>query len=92
MTREKNAGNLLPMVVTEGVTVNVLPNEQYEYLMTTKEVANGYGVTEYAIRKNKLMMGGELTEGKHFIKGVTIGNGELKLPHNSTLWTSCFIN
>lgn len=92
MQNQKNeAGTLLPMTVTEGVTVNVLPYEQYEYLMTTKEVANGYGVSEYAIRKNKLSLGSELTEGKHFITAVTIGNGEmhtaLNLPHNAVLWT-----
>ena len=91
MIDDKKAGNLLPMVVMEGVTVNVLPNEQHEYLMTTKEVANGYGVTEYAIRKNKLSLGDELVEGKHFVLAVTISNGDLpsalKPAHNAVLWT-----
>jgi len=91
MLHNKEAGTLLPMTVTEGVTVAVLPNEQHEYLMTTKEVAKGYGVTEYAIRKNKLIIGEELVEGKHFVTAVTISNGKLqsalKIPHNSTLWT-----
>jgi hypothetical protein len=88
MTYKKNeAGNLLPMTVTEGVTVNVLPNEAHEYLMTTKEVANGYGVTQYAILKNKLMLGSELIEGKHFISAITISNSGLNLPHNAILWT-----
>jgi hypothetical protein len=91
MLHKKGAGILLPKVVTEGVTVHVLPNEQHEYLMTTKEVANGYGVTEYAIRKNKLMLADELIEGKHYVLAVTIGNGELpsalKCAHNAVLWT-----
>ena len=50
LKNKEKAGSLLPMTVTEGVTVNVLPSEQYEYLMTTKEVANGYGISEYTLR------------------------------------------
>ena len=82
------AGNLLPMTVTEGVIVNVLPNEQYEYLMTTKEVAVGYGISEYTLRRHKMEHCSELLEGKHFISAVQIMNGNIKsIPHNATLWT-----
>lgn len=91
MLKEKKAGNLLPMTVTEGVTVNVLPNAQHEYLMTTREVANGYGVTEYNIRVHKLQHSDELQEGKHYVFAVSIPNGELpsalKTAHNAVLWT-----
>lgn len=79
------------MVVTEGVTVNVIPNTDYEYLMTTKEVANGYGVTDYNIRVHKLQHASELIGGKHYVTAVSIPNGELpsalKTAHNATLWT-----
>lgn len=88
MTHVKDeAGSLLPMTVTEGVTVNVLPNLQYEYLMSGKEVAIGYGVTEYAIRVTKLRHSDELAEGKHFVTAVTICNGKSHYPHNAVLWT-----
>ena len=86
--KKNEAGTLLPMTVTEGVTVRVIPSERHEYLMTTREVAAGYGVTEYAIRKNKRSLGDELKEGKHFISAVTIGNGKPdNLPSNAVLWT-----
>ena len=79
------------MTVTEGITVNVLPNTQYEYLMTTREVANGYGVTDYAIRQNKASLGSELVEGKHYVIAVSIPHGELpaqlRCAHNAILWT-----
>ncbi|WP_449188359.1 hypothetical protein [Tannerella forsythia] len=86
------------MTVVDGLTVKVMPNERHEFLMTTKEVALGYGVSEYAIRKNKMSLGRELVEGKHFITAVQIlndadnsavtnGNGGLQIPHNATLWT-----
>lgn len=91
LNHQTKAGSLLPMTVTEGVTVNVLPNEQHEYLMTTKEVANGYGISEYTLRCHKMNQSSELIEGKHFVTAVEILNGKkqgaLKIPHNSTLWT-----
>ena len=73
--------------VSEELSVNVLPNSNYEFLMTTKEVAHGYGVTEYNIRQHKLQHSDELIEGKHYIIAVSIPNGDLKIPHNAVLWT-----
>jgi hypothetical protein len=73
MTHGKNeSGSFLPMTVTEGVTVNLLPNEQFEFLMSTKEVANGYGSSNYNIRMTLMRHADELAEGKHYVKGVTI--------------------
>jgi hypothetical protein len=84
MTVKKNeAGNLLPMIVTEGVTVNILPYEQYEFLMTNKEVATGYATTEYVIRQCKSTNPNEFVEGKHFVKGVSISHAQ---PHQ-VFWT-----
>ncbi|MDR0829662.1 MAG: hypothetical protein LBN95_06085, partial [Prevotellaceae bacterium] len=89
--KQTSAGTLLPMEVTKGVTVNVLPNEQHEYLMTTKEVANGYDISEYTLRRHKMEQSSELLENRHFVTAVQILNGNeqgaLKIPHNSTLWT-----
>lgn len=90
MLNNKNS-QVMNLQVTAELAVNVIPNENYEYLMTTKEVANGYGVTEYAILKNKLSLSSELAEGKHFVKGnaiaITNGNSQLKVAHNAILWT-----
>ena len=66
------AGNLLQMMVTEGVTVNILPNGQYEYLMTVSEVANGYGTTKYSIFQAIHNHPDELIENKHLIRGIDI--------------------
>jgi len=92
MRNQKNeAGTLLPMTVCEGVTVNVLPNVQHEYLMTTKEVANGYGTSPYAILLNKTRLSSELIEGKHYVTAITICYSELpahlRCAHNAILWT-----
>ena len=92
MNDKKNeAGTLLPMIVTEGVTVNVLPYEQYEYLMTTKEVAKGYGTSTYAIQQALHRNNTELIEGKHFTTALTICQSglprQLRCSHNAILWT-----
>ena len=71
MKKKKQKG-LIPMTVTEGVTVNVLPNEQYEYLMTTTEVAEGYGTSKYAVFKALQRNSAEFIQGKHILKGVDI--------------------
>ncbi|MDR1155817.1 MAG: Bro-N domain-containing protein [Bacteroidales bacterium] len=81
MINKKEAGILLPKVVTEGIAVHVLPDERHEYLMTTKEVAYGYGVSDYAIRKALLRNSSELVEGKHFIKGLDILSNPFRQPH-----------
>lgn len=85
-TQKNQAGNLLPMIVTEGVTVNVLPNVQHEFLMTTKEVAYGYGVSPYSIRSTSSRNSVELTDGKHFLKGVAKCN-TLNAQPNQVFWT-----
>lgn len=90
MTNIKNAaGNLLPMTVTEGLTVNVLPNEAYEFLMTTKEVAIGYGTSKYSVFKVLQRNTPDFEKGKHFVLGVDIlstpANGAIQ--HNSILMT-----
>lgn len=92
MTKIKNeAGNLMPMVVTEGVTVNVLPNAQFEYLMTTKEVAGGYGTSTYAIQQSLHRNSAELIEGKHYVTALTICQSDLpkqlRCAHNAIMWT-----
>ncbi len=87
---KNEAGNLLPMTVTEGVTVNVLPYEQYEYLMTTKEVAFGYGTSKYAVFKALQRNNSEFVESKHLIRGVDILSTLQKrgsIQPNSFLWT-----
>ena len=43
----------MKMQVTAELAVNIIPNENYEFLMTTKEVAHGYGTSEYVIRRSK---------------------------------------
>lgn len=75
------------MTVTEGVTVRIIPNPEHEFLMTTREVAAGYDVSEYAIRKTLLRHGEELSQSKHYVIAGTFCPGVKAIPHNAILWT-----
>lgn len=91
MQNQKNENKAISLTVTEGLSVTILPNTDHEFLMTTQEVASGYGVSEYTIRRHKMQHPEELTEGKHFATAVQILNGKTQtacnIPHNAVLWT-----
>lgn len=86
--------NTMLMQVSEGLSVTILPDSQHEFLMTTQEVANGYGVSEANIRKHKQVNSDEFIEGKHFLAcvsnthaGCKSDNYEALPPVKHTLWT-----
>ncbi len=66
--------------VSENLSVEILPDDKFEFLMTTNEVAKGFGVAGGTIRSHKLEHTKELIEGKHFITGVGKTNAFGKQP------------
>lgn len=68
----------------------MMPNEAHEYLMTSREVAHGYGSSTYVVRTTLMRHSDELVEGKHFIKGCDIllhpSKGTQIQPHQ-VFWT-----
>lgn len=81
--------------VAENLTVTIEPNKEHEFLMTTKEVSIGFGVSSGTIRKHKVEHQSELVEGKHFISventkmnGATKSNSDREsATYKQTLWT-----
>lgn len=65
--------------------VEVVPNEEHEWLLSTKDVAEGYGLTPNAIRLSKSRNSDELIEGKHFIVQQIVA-GSLGT-REATMWT-----
>lgn len=80
----QNNQQALNLQVTEGLTVAVLQDSNHEFLMTTEDVAFGYGVAPNSIRSHKSRNKEELIENVHFIS-VAICDTPLKSPR--TLWT-----
>lgn len=74
----------MSLQVTDGLTVTVIPNPNHEFLMSSFDVAHGYGTSEHTIRQHKKRQISELFEGKHFVTGVTNSHSD---PHNKVYWT-----
>lgn len=53
------------------------PSDAHDWLLSTAQVAEGYGVSDSTLRGHKSEKSDELQEDKHWIKG----------PKNQTLWT-----
>lgn len=60
--------------VSNNLSVEITPDDRFEFLMTTNEVAKGFGVAGNTVRMHKLEHKDELIEGKHFIVMI---NGEI---------------
>lgn len=85
---EKNESKAMSLLVTDGLTVTILPDTNHEFLMTTQEVAKGYGLNPNTLRSHVSQNKEEFIEGKHFYKAVQILNTLSKgvQPHQ-VLWT-----
>lgn len=83
--------------VSGNLSVEVMPDDKFEFLMTTNEVAKGFGVAGNTVRTHKLEHKDELIEGKHFIvlingKTPSVGKTNAGCKSNSyefkqILWT-----
>lgn len=60
---------------------------EHEYVLNSKEVALGYGVSYDAIRQHKSRHEDELVEGKHFLTVTDSHSHAGKGPQSQILWT-----
>lgn len=77
--------------VSDNLSVEITPDEKFEFLMTTNEVAKGFGTNPSSLRSQKHEHRDELIEGKHFITSVGISDTGCKsggyLQNKQILWT-----
>jgi len=59
--------SIVPQIKFEDVELHPIVNPQFDFLLTNKEVAKGYGISESTLRSNKNNHADELVEGKHYI-------------------------
>lgn len=85
--QKEDYGQVMHLQVTDGLAVAVIQNPNFEFIMPTKDVALGYGISSGTIRRHQMEQKDELIEGKHFVKGVqkthTLKNAQ---PHQ-VFWT-----
>ena len=77
----------LNLQVTDGLAVAVIQNPNYEFVMSVKDVALGYGVSSGNIRNQMFRNQDEFIEGKHFVKGVCFSNALPKVQPHAIYWT-----
>ena len=83
------------LIKFQNVNLVVVEDERFEFTMSTKDVAAGYGVDERVLRDHKRLQADELIEGKHWIaqKINTFSSDEKidarrsNLKSKQTLWT-----
>jgi prophage antirepressor-like protein len=68
----------------DDVQLNFLLDDRHEFLLTTKEVALGYGVNTTTIRRHKQNQSDELVKSKHWVVQSMNTPGGIQ---NQTLWT-----
>lgn len=57
--------------------IELYPDKEHEFLMTTKQAVDGYGCSESTLRSAKKEHSDELVEGKHFII-TTVRNSDAR--------------
>lgn len=56
--------------VSDNLSVVVIKDTQNEWLMSSEDVANGYGVKRNTLSTHKSLHKDEMKEGSHWIKGI----------------------
>lgn len=88
---EQNESDLLDIKVSNSLTVQIIPNGEFEFLATSNEVAKGYGISVSSLRGHQNYHKDELIEDVHYVKGVRISNTlKNKQPHQ-IYWTKAGI-
>ncbi len=84
----QNPQQILIETQFEGLILYVRPHETHEWLMETKLVAEGYGVSEEVIRNHKSRNARDFEEDKHFISVTNCyANPRGGIAHIQTFWT-----
>lgn len=78
----------LKVEISNELVVEVQPNVEHEWLLSSKDVAEGYGLSASGLRMTKKRYSDELIDGTHFI---TVTNSDANpragIPHSETYWT-----
>lgn len=85
--QKENLKQVVNLQVTDGLTVAVLQHQTYEFLMPTKDVAIGYGISAGTIRNHQSSHSDDLVYGRHFIKGVDLTDTLANSQPHAVYWT-----
>ena len=66
---------LIKVEISDELVVEVQPNVEHEWLLSSKDVAEGYGLSASGLRSCKSENSDELEEGKHYVR-ITDAKGQ----------------
>jgi hypothetical protein len=89
--QKENLQQVMHLQVTDGLAVAVIQNQNFEFLMPTKDVALGYGVSTGTIRNHLSSHDEDLIYKKHFIKGADLVNTLPNTQPHQVFWTKAGI-
>jgi len=87
MNATKKNEQVMHLQVTDGLAVAVIQNPNFEFIMPTKDVALGYGISGGTIRKHQERYNDDFVEGKHFVRGATISHTLSNIQPHQVFWT-----
>ena len=84
--------NLIKVEISDELVVEVTPHVEHEWLLSSKDVAEGYGLSDSSLRSAKSRHSDELEEGKHYIvkeisSVANCNSREKHLKSNVVMWT-----
>lgn len=71
----QNDGNAVTLTVSDGLSVTVIRDTSNDYMMSTKDVAMGYGVAVATVLSHLSNHSDELVKGVHYIPDIEIFDG-----------------
>ncbi|MGE4268201.1 MAG: hypothetical protein AB7F25_12260 [Deferribacterales bacterium] len=81
-------GEVVEIMKFEGAEMMAHPSPEHGKVLSTADVAKGYGCKEGAIRSHLSRHADEIIDGKHFITVANCdSNPKAGIPHQKTYWT-----
>ncbi|MBW7838477.1 MAG: hypothetical protein H3C36_02315, partial [Chitinophagaceae bacterium] len=79
----------LNLQVMNDLTVQIIPDSNFEFLMDSATVAKGYGIATSTVGSNKHNHQDELIQNMHWVyaSAIQILDSDPKTPHNKIFWT-----
>lgn len=82
---------IMHLQVNDGLAVAVIQNVSFEFLMPTRDVALGYGISGGTIRDHQSKNPDDFKRGKHYVKGVDISDTLSNVQPHQVFWTKAGI-
>ena len=73
--------------VENGLKVNTYKHPNHDYLIPTKDVAFGYGVSTGTLRTTMSRYPNDFKEGTHYVRGVSVATPLKNVQPHAVLWT-----